>query len=384
MQVRTERENPWPAIILVGGFCWLVATLIETIWLWPANMQVMRGAYIVSPQGRLVARMAAFLVAVPAYRLALALGWPTQPMARLRAVAVHAVLGLLMVRFAILSMNVAGVIVDGRGDVLRDELGQSHVFDADWTNLLGMARFVLPVYFLGLAAIALVLLTRRFQQNTLRMTQLSLDYANARIAMLSAQLQPHFLFNSLHAISELVNVSPARATDMIARLGDFLRHALESSKQPWVSVRSEISGLQAYLAVQRARFRDELAAAIDSTPDSLALVMPSMLLQPLLENAIEHGRRDGDGPLQVRIELRRDHGNLLVAISNSRPTLPGPLPPSAYGNGINNVLARLQAAYAGAASFAIGPSAGGTGTTVTLSLPALHAPPAGPGEDSHD
>jgi hypothetical protein len=374
MQARTEQNGVWPAIIVVGGLCWLVANLIETIWLWPANMEVMQGAYIVSPQGRLVARAATFLLAACAYRLALALDWPARRAARARVVIIHVVLSAIMVRFAILAMNASGALIDHRADVLRDDMGRSQILDADWNNWLGMARFVLPVYFLGLAAVALVLLSRRYRQNALHMTQLSLDYANMRIAMLSAQLQPHFLFNSLHAISELINVSPARATDMIARLGDFLRHALESSKLPWISVRSEIAGLQAYLAVQHARFRDELTAEIDATPDSMALIMPSMLLQPLVENAIEHGRRHEGEQLRVRVALRCSADRLLVQITNSQPTLPGPLQPSAYGNGLNNVGARLHAAYAGSARLQIGPAAAG-GTAVTLELPALHVPP---------
>jgi len=374
MPARVERTGTWPAILAVGGLSWLVATAIEIVWLWPANMQVMSGTYVVSPQARLVARAATFLLAVCAYRLALALGWPAGAAARARTVLIHVVLAALVLRFAILAINLAGAVVDGRADVLRDDAGQSHIFLADPGNWLGMARFVVPVYFLGLAAVALVVLARRYRQNTLRMTQLSLDYANARIAMLSAQLQPHFLFNSLHAISELINVSPARATEMIARLGDFLRHALESSQQPWVSVRSEIAGLQAYLAVQRARFRDELDAGIEAAPDALALTMPSMLLQPLIENAIEHGRRVGDGVLLVRVQLVREADRLRVQISNSRPTLTTPVLPAAFGHGLGNVQARLQAAYGADASLQLVPAAG-AGTVARLDLPALLSPP---------
>jgi hypothetical protein len=369
----TEPYVVWLTIILVGGLCWLIATAIEVIWLWPAKMQMYSGTYVVSPQGRLLARAAVYFVSVFAYRLALALEWPMRMYARLSVIVVNALLGYLLVRFAIVAMNVSGALIDGRSDVLRDDMGELQVFTVSWNGWLGAARFVLPVYFLGLAAIALVLVSRRFRQNTLSMSRLSLDYANTRIAMLSAQLQPHFLFNSLHAISELINVSPVRATDMIARLGDFLRHALESSKQPWVSVRSEIAGLQAYLAVQHARFRDELEANIDATPDSLALVMPSMLLQPLVENAIEHGRRHGNGPLIVQVQLRRDESRLTVLVSNNRPTLAASVPKSAYGDGLNNVSARLNAAYAGTASLDVGPNPAG-GALAVLALPILLAP----------
>jgi len=185
------------------------------------------------------------------------------------------------------------------------------------------------------------------------------------------QLQPHFLFNALHATAELISEDPNRATVMLARLGDFLRHALESSKQPWGTVATEIAGLEAYLAVQQARFRDRLSITVSVPPAAAPLAMPSMLLQPLAENAVEHGRGAPAATLVVTVAVTISGDRLQIAVHNSSPQLPVPLSASDYGNGLGNVISRLSAAYGDAASLRVGPDPRG-GTTAMLDVPARH------------
>jgi two-component system, LytTR family, sensor kinase len=229
-------------------------------------------------------------------------------------------------------------------------------------------RFYLPPYVLGLCAIALVMTARRHQREALRSAELVNAYTAARLAMLSAQLQPHFLFNSLHAIMGLVDESPRQASLMLARLGDFLRHALETSRSPWVAVATELEGLEAYLAVQEVRFFGRLNIAIEASPQALNLYVPSLLLQPLAENAIEHGR-DACGPaLQVRIAATVSGERLWIAVHNSSPQLPVELSPASYGRGLQNVALRLRAAYGEDARLTVGPDPKG-GTTASLDLP---------------
>ena len=222
-------------------------------------------------------------------------------------------------------------------------------------------RFFLPPYVLGLCAIALAVVTRRHHREALRAAELASAYAAARMAMLSAQLQPHFLFNSLHAISVLIDESPRQASAMLARLGDFLRHALESSHWPWVDVATELAGLEAYLAVQQTRFSDRLSISIDASPESLGVCVPSLLLQPLAENAIEHGRNDSGSVLHVRVAVSVVAERLCIAVNNSRPQLRTDLSPADYGHGLSNVELRLRAAYGADARLTIGPDPqGGT------------------------
>src|SRR5207253_1538942 len=119
--------------------------------------------------------------------------------------------------------------VDGHWVDMHDTLDAWASPSAEWDFWTTSLRFFLPPYVLGLCAIALVLVARRHHREAVRAAELASAYAAARMAMLSAQLQPHFLFNSLHAISVLIDDSPRQAATMLARLGDFLRHALESS-----------------------------------------------------------------------------------------------------------------------------------------------------------
>jgi two-component system LytT family sensor kinase len=188
------------------------------------------------------------------------------------------------------------------------------------------------------------------------------------MAMLSAQLQPHFLFNSLHAISVLVDESPRQASAMLARLGDFLRHALESSHRPWVDVATELAGLEAYLAVQQMRFSDGLRIAIDASPESLGACVPALLLQPLAENAIEHGRDDSGAILYLRVATFVIAERLCIVVNNSSPQLSADLPPQRYGHGLANVELRLRAAYGDDATLTVGPDPQG-GTSAFLDLP---------------
>jgi two-component system, LytTR family, sensor kinase len=234
-------------------------------------------------------------------------------------------------------------------------------------------RFFLPPYVLGLCAIALVLLAHRRHGEALRAAELASAYSAARMAMLSAQLQPHFLFNSLHAISVLIDDNPRQASTMLARLGDFLRHVIESSHWPWVDVETELAGLGAYLAVQQTRFSDRLSIAVDASAESLGIYVPSLLLQPLAENAIEHGRNDGSPTLAVHVAAALSGERLRIAVSNSSPQLHRALAPADYGHGLRNVELRLRAAYGGDARLTIGPGAHG-GTSAVLDLPVRRAP----------
>jgi LytS/YehU family sensor histidine kinase len=199
---------------------------------------------------------------------------------------------------------------------------------------------------------------------------MSAEVANLRMAMLSAQLHPHFLFNALHAVSELISENPSQAITMVARLGDFLRVALENTKRPWVRVEEEVRGLEAYVAVQQVRFSDRLRVQLSVDSVCLNTIVPSLLLQPIVENAIEHGRCVSVGILTVTISVRREQERLIIEVTNSAPRLYAPLARASFGTGLRNVDSRLRAAFGDDASIAIGPDAD-RGTRAVLSMPAM-------------
>lgn len=286
---------------------------------------------------------------------------------RARVIGLNALLTLAVVALASPAMVLAGGVVDNH---LADmwESFALWLHSPAWEYWTAPLRLFLPPYVLGLCAIALALVMRRQHREALRAAELTSACSAARMAMLSAQLQPHFLFNSLHAISVLIEDSPREAATMLARLGDFLRHALESSHWPWVDVATELAGLEAYLAVQQVRFADALRITIDATPQSLTASVPALLLQPLAENAIEHGRDDTGAVLEVRVAAEVVGTRLCIALSNSSPRLRADLSPADYGHGLTNVALRLRAAYGEDARLSVGPDAHG-GTTAFLDLP---------------
>jgi len=355
-------------ILCVGGLCWLVVTGTALLWMLPASGTTMSGMYVITTKARALQHLLVFLAAAACYRIAIALGWPDPFWERARVAVVNTVLALAVVSFSQIALALTAGFVDHHTLEMHEMLDSWAPFSPRWELWAMPLRFFLPPYVLGLCAIALVLVAHRHHREALRATELANAYAAARMAMLSAQLQPHFLFNSLHAISVLIDDSPRQAATMLARLGDFLRHALESSHWPWVDVATELAGLEAYLAVQQTRFSDRLSIAIDASPESLTVCVPSLLLQPLAENAIEHGRSEGGPTLRVRVAAWVKGERLSIVVSNSSPRLATDLAHADYGHGLSNVDLRLRAAYGSDARLTVGPDEQG-GTSALLDLP---------------
>ena len=372
-QLTPPGPRPWSVIWRVGGLCWAIVTGTALLWMLPASGTTLSGTYVITTQALGIQHLLVFLAAALGYRLAIALGWPDAPWQRVRVAAINTLLALAVVSFSQVALSLAAALADPHTLEMRATLDSWAPLSLRLESWAMPLRLFLPPYVLGLCAIALVLLAQRQHREALRAAQLASAYSAARMAMLSAQLQPHFLFNSLHAISVLIDDSPRQATLMLTRLGDFLRHALDSSLWPWVDVATELCGLEAYLAVQQTRFCDLLSIAIDASPQALGLYLPSLLLQPLAENAIEHGRRDGGPALRVRVAAWVSGERLCIAVSNSSPHLARALTPIDYGHGLTNVELRLRAAYGGDARLTVGPDAHG-GTSALLDLPLRTTP----------
>lgn len=363
------RPSAWTLILAVGGACWGVVAIAAVIWMQPwSGTTTAAGDYMISSGALAVQHLMVFVVAAVAYRIAIARGWPDGALARTRVVALNVLLALAVSAWSDVALALVGGFVDGHMADMHDTFVAMQQVVPDLKLVGGALQFFLLPYVLGLCAIALVLVTARQHREALRAAQLARAYDAARLSMLSAQLQPHFLFNSLHAAMGLIDESPRQAATMLARLGDFLRHVLETSHSPWVDVATEFAGLEAYLAVQQVRFGGRLGVAIDASEESLGVCLPSMLLQPLVENAVEHGRSEGGPALRLRIAASVAAEHLCIVVNNSSPRLAADLTPAEYGTGLSNVDLRLRAAYGGTAHLAIGPDQQG-GTTAILVLP---------------
>ena len=203
-----------------------------------------------------------------------------------------------------------------------------------------------------------------------RTAALESSVAQARLDALSMQMNPHFLFNTLTAISGLVSQErKAEAREVIQRLGELLRQSLGNGNGPFNTVAREAELLEDYLYIQRLRFSDRLTASVDIDRQARDLLIPTMLLQPLVENAIRHGVEPKEGKGTVQVRVTRDDDSLTIRIADSGRgfTLGGDGRPAREGIGIANTRERLDHIYGSAASLVLSnPMEGGAEALVVL------------------
>jgi len=191
---------------------------------------------------------------------------------------------------------------------------------------------------------------------------------SARLQALQSQLEPHFLFNTLNGISALVLEGRSEAaTTMIALLSDFLRLALQTSQTPQITVAEEMTFVRHYLDIQKIRFGDRLRFQIDVAAEADAALVPTLLLQPLVENAVRHGIlvRANGGAVQISVGVQA--GLLHLRVEDDGPGLKRANPVST-GLGLSNTATRLSELYGTQASFTVGRGTGG-GVAADISLP---------------
>jgi two-component system LytT family sensor kinase len=176
--------------------------------------------------------------------------------------------------------------------------------------------------------------------------QLETRLVEARLRTLEAELQPHFLFNTLHAISSLVHTNPDAADRMISRLSDLLRLTFDRSGSPGVSLQEELEFLQKYLEIEQTRFQDRLSIHFEIDPDTLDAEVPRLLLQPLVENAIKHGVSPKPGHGLVQIASRHQGEKLWIEVSDNGVGLSaGARARLRSGVGLSNTRDRLECLY---------------------------------------
>jgi two-component system, LytTR family, sensor kinase len=200
-----------------------------------------------------------------------------------------------------------------------------------------------------------------------RSARLETQLARTELQILRSQLDPHFLFNALHVISELVHVDPSRADRMVTRLGDLLRMSAALARSSDVALRKELEFVNAYLEIQEARFGGRLRVRRTVDAATLDAAVPSLIVQPLVENAIRHGtsRRASGG--QIEIVASRVGGSLVIEVLDDGPGLPADQMPD-EGIGIGHTRARLAQLYGNDGSLELEPRPGG-GTTARIRLP---------------
>jgi sensor histidine kinase YesM len=210
---------------------------------------------------------------------------------------------------------------------------------------------------------------RERQRRTLRASQLEGQLQSARLAALRAQLQPHFLYNTLNGIAALVaDVQPARAVAAIEQLGELLHASLREDGREEVTVGEEVRLAEQYLSLQRMRFGDRLQYEVTVTPESRNCLVPVLLLQPIVENAVTHGLEAGQDRLTVHIDARLGRDGVELTVENDGPELTREKRRKGHGVGLAATQARLLTAYGDHASLVLKPRDGG-GARVRVCLP---------------
>ncbi len=190
----------------------------------------------------------------------------------------------------------------------------------------------------------------RLRERELRTADLERRLTEARLQALQMQLNPHFLFNTLHAISSLMHKDVEAADRMLVRLSELLRHALEATDTQEVTLREELDFLSRYLDIEHTRFGARLVVRMSIAPETLDALVPNLVLQPLLENAIRHGIEPHARPGCIEVRASRDGESLRLEVRDNGGGAVGPI---SEGVGLSNTRARLIQLYGDAQRFAL-------------------------------
>lgn len=229
----------------------------------------------------------------------------------------------------------------GQGVDLISAPGTEVSFAASWPRMPVMVLTAFYKYWALIGIYYAFDYANKSRAKELAAAELSAKLAEAELRALRMQLQPHFLFNTLHAIS-MLNLSDVDAANrMLVRLSDLLRLSLDNAGRATVPLRVELSFLEKYLEIQRIRFADRLTVFYDIDPVCLDVEVPHFILQPLVENALEHGVREG-ALAELSISATCHDSGLTVRICDNGPGMPGDW---REGLGLGNTRMRLQQTY---------------------------------------
>ena len=223
---------------------------------------------------------------------------------------------------------------DGRSFAWWSEAQRSALLNFDWEMM---------TYWTIVGLSHAVLYYRESKDRALRTAQLETRLVSAQLKTLQQQLQPHFLFNTLHAISALMHRDVEAADQTLMRLSDLLRLTLENIGQQEIPLQAELDFLSKYLQIEQTRFADRLVVRFDIQPESLDTLVPNLILQPLVENAIKHGVAKKSGPGHIDISARREGGKLRMEVRDDGVGLSeDALTALQKGIGVSTTRARLQ------------------------------------------
>ena len=369
----TDTKSAWPSrrelLLIIGFWTLLAALIVGTRSIDPrADEGILGNAFFWSDLGRIFTRNYMWAVLTPPIFWLAARFLPVRERL-VRIVLLHLALGIAV-----------AIAVDLSNAYLRAE-----VFPTERDYSFRPLKAIFGFWFFNeLIAYGAILATgyarvfylrqreREAEARKLRTQKAELEaqLSDARLDALRMQLNPHFLFNTLHAISTLVGRDPQGVRRMIARLSMLLRYVLDDDGRQEVPLHEEMKFLRGYLEIQEIRFQGRLEVDIDIAPDLDVALVPTLISQPIVENAVKHGADAHPGLGRIQIRVYRDADDLVLAVADNGPGLEGGSPEDVFaqGTGLSNVKARLEALYGSDYAIDFGPSAL-DGLEVVLRLP---------------
>src|SRR6185295_6820022 len=298
----------WAVILWTTIPFWLLMTATRVLG-YTVRVAAIPDVQIAEPLERTLQHAILFFILIVFYRAALAIGWPQQR----RSLAAAGHMGLASL-FALLATPVLTFSIDLTEPQLKwlptMLAGDGAVSEqiSEWLHsgilLVSIPDFFISYWF-GLVLILGVRTYFDLRDHRLRLAQLEHENVRARLHALRMQLHPHFLFNTLHSVSGLIDARPAVARQIIVRLGDLLRRTLRDSDADLVPLAREIDFVRNYLEIQQLRFPDRLRFTIRVDNAVQDAMVPSLILQPLAENAVVHGAAEEEERVNVSIDARQ-------------------------------------------------------------------------------
>jgi two-component system, LytTR family, sensor kinase len=356
----------WRAILTFAPLCWLGVFLIEV-----TNMEALGIAneelMVASP----LIRAAQFVLLLPALilgcRAAVAIGAAPRPPG-LRAVG-QVVICIAFAALARPALVTAAFLTQHRE--IATELSASLLSPTRETVALWIASAAAMAlnYAVCLGVVVGVKAYRDLDNERVARANVEREAVQARLQALTNQLNPHFLFNVLNTIVSLIEYQPRLAQTLVTRFADLLRRILNDGATQYVSLGRELELLEQYIEIQEMRFPQRLTHDRCIAPGAAEALVPALVMQPIIENAVVHGLRKHDGIVHVRIEAEIEKSTLEIRVSNPGSTAPAGQPAPAPGVGLRNVAERLRTLFGERGGVALAmPAPGLYVTTVRMPL----------------
>lgn len=343
---RGLRPRQFYAIV---GLFWLYVTLSNVLYAYSMRVGIARATDIpvFAPwDARVLQHLLLLPVVMVSFWASLRVQW--SPL--LIAIPLQLILGTAFAAIAYPAMLVSEVILGHADKHDHAMMHGSSPFILDPSDFsLWLASFIsfIPAYGFGLALVTGLALYTRFRNSELRVAALEREWTAARLAALRMQLSPHTLFNLLHTIRGYIEWDPKGAQSMVVQLADLLRRLLSAGERDFARLADELQFARLYLELQQRRFSDRLSIELPDAREIASLWVPSLILQPLVENAVIHGLAGHQGPVTVRVAVETVREMLLLRVSN---TMAENKVAGEEGIGINNVRERLAVQFEGRAT----------------------------------